>query len=124
MMMSRGTRKQSIHGGRRSSTSKQPKVPTLQDFNSKRDFTGALALLEFQRRNGGDENEADEVQTLMWIGFCAFHLGKYERAQEVYTDLMSGNYGKVSKMVGMRVRCGDRSLSYFACSARRRCPCT
>ena len=84
MMMSRGTRKQSVVGGRRSSTKSQPKVPSLQDFLGKRDFTGALALLEFKRRNGGDDEETeDEVQTLMWIGYCAFHLGKYERAQEV-----------------------------------------
>mmetsp|Transcript_18052 Transcript_18052/g.36730 ORF Transcript_18052/g.36730 Transcript_18052/m.36730 type:complete len:561 (+) Transcript_18052:90-1772(+) len=105
MMMSRGTRKPSISSTRRSSTSKQQKVPSLQDFISKRDFTGALALLEFQRRNGGDENESDEVQTLMWIGFCAFHLGKYERAQEVYTDLMSGDYGKCPEEVPLYLAC-------------------
>lgn len=84
MMMSRGTRKQSIVGGSRSSKKSAPKVPSLQDFIAKRDFTGALALLEFKRRNGGDDEETeDEVQTLMWIGYCAFHLGRYERAQEV-----------------------------------------
>eukprot|EP00519_Triparma_laevis_P002247 CAMPEP_0182499744 /NCGR_PEP_ID=MMETSP1321-20130603/7927_1 /TAXON_ID=91990 /ORGANISM="Bolidomonas sp., Strain RCC1657" /LENGTH=556 /DNA_ID=CAMNT_0024703985 /DNA_START=70 /DNA_END=1736 /DNA_ORIENTATION=- len=106
MMMSRGTRKQSVVGGRRSSTKSAPKVPSLQDFLGKRDFTGALALLEFKRRNGGDDEETEgEVQTLMWIGYCAFHLGKYERAQEVYTELMTGNHGKCPPEVPLYLAC-------------------
>jgi len=92
--MSRGNqqRRSSVGGAR---SKKQTKVPTKEDFIKKRDFTGALALLEFQRRNGDNmDSEEDEIECLMWIGYCAFHLGKYERAQEIYMELMGGDLGK------------------------------
>lgn len=46
-----------------------------------RDFTGAVTLLEFNRRSGEDEVLED---TLMWLGYCTFHLGSYQRAIDVY----------------------------------------
>ena len=133
---------------------KQAKVPTKEDFIKKRDFTGALALLEFQvgnvffkagshllclcgedgpaanarvcvlvllcfrfgpprspplhslqKRRNGDNTEEEEIETLMWIGYCAFHLGKYERAQEVYMELMTGDLGKCPKEVPLYLAC-------------------
>jgi intraflagellar transport protein 56 len=57
-------------------------MPTLQDFLSTRDFTGANTLLEFQRRTDTMDNN-----TLPWLAFCAFHLGDYQRALDVYTEL-------------------------------------
>ncbi|KAK3853741.1 hypothetical protein Pcinc_039733 [Petrolisthes cinctipes] len=50
-------------------------LPKLEDFLKKRDFTGAITLLEFER-NSGNSNE----QTDQWIGYCAFHLGDYKRS--------------------------------------------
>jgi len=103
--MSRGQdrRRSSVSGATRK---KEKKVPTKEDFIKKRDFTGALALLEFQRRNGDNiDSEEDEIELLMWIGYCAFHLGKYERAQEVYTELMSGNLGKCPPDVPLYLAC-------------------
>jgi hypothetical protein len=105
MLMSRGNQRRSSVGGP-SRSKKEKKVPTKEDFIKKRDFTGALALLEFQRRNGDNiESEEDEIELLMWIGYCAFHLGKYERAQEVYTELMSGNLGKCPPEVPLHLAC-------------------
>uniref|UniRef100_A0A8C3I9Z2 Intraflagellar transport protein 56 n=1 Tax=Chrysemys picta bellii TaxID=8478 RepID=A0A8C3I9Z2_CHRPI len=49
----------------------------------KRDFTGAIALLEFKRHVG----EQDE-DTGLWIGYCAFHLGDYKRALEDYINMI------------------------------------
>lgn len=46
-----------------------------------RDFTGAVALLEFNRRSGEDDTLED---TLMWLGYCSFHLGNYQRAIDAY----------------------------------------
>lgn len=46
-----------------------------------RDFTGAVTLLEFNRRSGEDEMLED---TLIWLGYCAFHLGNYEKAIDAY----------------------------------------
>lgn len=50
-------------------------------FHQSRDFTGAVTLLEFNRRSGEDDTLED---TLMWLGYCAFHLGNYQRAIEAY----------------------------------------
>ena len=46
-----------------------------------RDFTGAVTLLEFNRRSGEDDALED---TLMWLGYCAFHVGNYQRAIDAY----------------------------------------
>jgi hypothetical protein len=25
---------------------------------------------------------------MLWIGYCAFHMGDYQRAQQAYTDIL------------------------------------
>ncbi|KAK4304383.1 hypothetical protein Pmani_023666 [Petrolisthes manimaculis] len=50
-------------------------LPKLEDFLKKRDFTGAITLLEFERNSGNSDNQTDQ-----WIGYCAFHLGDYKTA--------------------------------------------
>ncbi|XP_068237656.1 intraflagellar transport protein 56 [Palaemon carinicauda] len=50
-------------------------LPKLEDFLTKRDFIGAITLLEFQRNSGNADDLTDQ-----WIGYCAFHLGDYKRA--------------------------------------------
>ncbi|KAK7601824.1 hypothetical protein V9T40_009265 [Parthenolecanium corni] len=57
-------------------------LPTLHDFINKRDYLGALALLEFEQSIGKNTE-----MTERWIGFCAFHLGDYKRALSVYQAL-------------------------------------
>lgn len=64
-----------------------------------RDFTGAVTLLEFNRRSEEDKLE----ETLLWLGYCAFHLGNYERAIDAY---------KVSTSWFPTRACGR---SYWAC---------
>uniref|UniRef100_A0A8C2T9J2 Intraflagellar transport protein 56 n=1 Tax=Coturnix japonica TaxID=93934 RepID=A0A8C2T9J2_COTJA len=61
---------------------KGKKVPQLEELLAGRDFTGAIALLEFQRHAGEQQEDAD-----LWIGYCAFHLGDYKRALEEYEAL-------------------------------------
>ena len=53
----------------------------LADFVSRRDYEGALALLEFNLKSG-----AATALTNWWIGYCAFHLGRYQRAVEAYEE--------------------------------------
>ncbi|KAL4669881.1 hypothetical protein H8959_008435, partial [Pygathrix nigripes] len=57
------------------------KIPKLEELLSKRDFTGAITLLEFKRHVGEEEED-----TNLWIGYCAFHLGDYKRALEEYEN--------------------------------------
>eukprot|EP00620_Florenciella_sp_RCC1587_P011658 CAMPEP_0182557060 /NCGR_PEP_ID=MMETSP1324-20130603/1117_1 /TAXON_ID=236786 /ORGANISM="Florenciella sp., Strain RCC1587" /LENGTH=673 /DNA_ID=CAMNT_0024769061 /DNA_START=95 /DNA_END=2117 /DNA_ORIENTATION=+ len=65
------------------------KVTKLEEYIKARDYTGALALLEFNRKTG----EEDEDKTLMWIGYSAFHLGQYQRGYDAYQEVIntSGN---------------------------------
>ncbi|XP_034044353.1 intraflagellar transport protein 56 [Thalassophryne amazonica] len=58
------------------------KIPHLEDYLQRRDYLGALTLLEFQSVIGEKEDHAD-----LWTGYCAFHLGDYKRAMEEYKSL-------------------------------------
>lgn len=72
-------------------------IPKLDEFLDKRDYTGALTLLEF---NG---NEKNSVTTDLWIGYCAFHLGDYKRATKVYEGLK--NKGNASADLAANLAC-------------------
>ncbi|CAE7632943.1 TTC26 [Symbiodinium microadriaticum] len=61
--------------------------PSLHDFIQTRDYTGALALLEFKLKCQ-DGNMKD---LLMWVGYAAFHLGNYKRAEDAYKELLDNH---------------------------------
>lgn len=63
--------------------------PTVIDFISKYDYVGALTLLEFQLKC----REGDTKENLLWIGYCAFHLGNFKRAIEAYTEILNLHNG-------------------------------
>lgn len=64
----------------------EKKKPKLADFIQKRDYTGALVLLDFMQHSG--ETDAN---TLPWQGFCAFHLGEYQKAADTYSRILELN---------------------------------
>jgi len=106
-------------GHLRGKKNEKKKVPELAGLLEARDYTGAITLLEFERKmfmdqkqasgwkdrgggansfewvEGGDiplsaeEKEADHTR-LMWIGYCAFHLGDYRKALDTYQQLIQG----------------------------------
>ncbi|XP_063164585.1 intraflagellar transport protein 56 isoform X2 [Candoia aspera] len=81
--------KPAVGGGPQSADKRRKKgkrLPQLEELLTQRDFTGAIALLEFKRQVGEQEEDAD-----LWIGYCAFHLGDYKRALEEYEDLTKGS---------------------------------
>ena len=47
------------------------KMHTLQDYIKKRDWIGAVALLESER------NVNIQVENSLWLAFCYFHMGEY-----------------------------------------------
>ena len=49
----------------------QEKMPTLQDYIKKRDWIGAVALLESER------NVNIQVENSLWLAYCYFHMGEY-----------------------------------------------
>jgi len=64
---------------------KKEKPLEYSDFIEKRDYAGALAVLEFQKRAG----EGDEKELLAWIGYAAFHMGDMKKSLETYQELLS-----------------------------------
>eukprot|EP00164_Ancoracysta_twista_P000249 GFYU01000352.1.p1 GENE.GFYU01000352.1~~GFYU01000352.1.p1 ORF type:complete len:548 (-),score=193.35 GFYU01000352.1:55-1698(-) len=64
---------------------KSSKKPKREDFIQSRDYVGAIALLEFER-NSGNSDES----TLSWLGYCAYHMGDYKKAMDVYSEVLNG----------------------------------
>ncbi|XP_022916832.1 intraflagellar transport protein 56 isoform X2 [Onthophagus taurus] len=62
-------------------------VPSFEEFLNKRDYTGALTLLEFKQFQ--DPN----VNIELWMAYCAFHKGDYKKALNIYNQvyLKNGN---------------------------------
>eukprot|EP00047_Mylnosiga_fluctuans_P005886 m.243387 g.243387 ORF g.243387 m.243387 type:complete len:556 (-) comp14230_c0_seq1:148-1815(-) len=63
--------------------SKKKKIPRLVDFLTKRDYVGAITLLEFMNSTGQPLESSD-----MWIGYCAFHLGDYSKSLGIYKKIL------------------------------------
>ncbi|KAM0724541.1 Intraflagellar transport protein 56 [Formica fusca] len=74
----------SSDGVRKSASRKE--IPKLEDFLEKRDYIGALTLLEF------DNSTDSSLNTDLWLGYCAFHLGDYKRAATIYENLRKRDY--------------------------------
>ncbi|GBP75196.1 Intraflagellar transport protein 56 [Eumeta japonica] len=68
--------------------------PKLEDFMSKRDYIGALTLIEFLQQDG-----AAGVWCDAWAAWCHFHLGEYQRALDAYSALQ--------RREGVDARVGD-----------------
>ncbi|XP_039256430.2 intraflagellar transport protein 56-like isoform X1 [Styela clava] len=57
-------------------------MPKVEDLLEKRDYTGAITLLEFNKHAGKATGDTD-----LMIGYCFFHLGEYKKAYEIYLAL-------------------------------------
>jgi len=64
----------------------QDKRPTLEEFISNRNYTGAITLLEFMRTTRMKVYEDVPIQP--WLGYCYFHLGEYQKAMQIYRDIL------------------------------------
>ncbi|KAG7302989.1 hypothetical protein JYU34_012995 [Plutella xylostella] len=62
-----------------SSGSGKKSFPELEDFILKRDYIGALTLLEFLKNDGNTD-----IWLEVWAAWCWFHLGEYRSALEAY----------------------------------------
>mmetsp|Transcript_65802 Transcript_65802/g.129159 ORF Transcript_65802/g.129159 Transcript_65802/m.129159 type:complete len:629 (-) Transcript_65802:161-2047(-) len=69
------------------SPGKEEKKDKLKEYLKERDYTGALATLEFNKRSAQDP--AEELMTTMWIGYCAFHLGQFQRSFDAYQSILN-----------------------------------
>ena len=63
-------------------TTNKVSLPTLEEFLEKNDWQGAIAVLELEKSSGRSE-------TLLWIGYCYFHLGEYKKAMSIYDEILT-----------------------------------
>ena len=73
-------------------------MPKLEEFLDRRDYTGAMTLLEFNRSSGKGGDLVD-----MWLGYCAFHVGDYKRSMLEYEALTHAK--KVPKESYLNLAC-------------------
>jgi len=81
-MFKKAHKKAPVKAKSSSSDGGKDKKPKLEDFLRRRDYTGAVCLLEFERATG-----AASSKTLPWLAYAAFHLGDYKKALDIYVDL-------------------------------------
>ncbi|CAG9861283.1 unnamed protein product [Phyllotreta striolata] len=58
----------------------------FEEYLEKRDYAGAVTLLEFKHVSENKKNIIDE-----WLAFCAFHRGDYKKALQIYQNLQKLN---------------------------------
>lgn len=56
--------------------------PKLDAFISRRDYVGAITLLEFYKASGKNSKEV-----MLWLGYSQVHLGEYHKALETYQEM-------------------------------------
>ncbi|GBG77774.1 hypothetical protein CBR_g24221 [Chara braunii] len=72
--------KSNLRDGR---TSDKSRVPDVEEFISKQDYTGAVTVLEFKRLSG-----KKDVKLLEWLGYSYFHYGAHDKALAIYKELL------------------------------------
>ncbi|CAB3253749.1 unnamed protein product [Arctia plantaginis] len=87
------------------SSSAKKSFPELEDFILKRDYLGALTLLEFLKHEGNTDVWAD-----VWAAWCWFHLGEYRRALDAYLLVQSRD--KLDSRVADNIAM-DLAVCYF-----------
>ncbi|ETW00284.1 hypothetical protein H310_07663 [Aphanomyces invadans] len=65
---------------------KVKKGPSVEECVGKRDFTGAATILEFNVKSE-DTKPDDKRMHLLWLAYCYFHLGHYQRALDTYEEV-------------------------------------
>ncbi|KAH7948899.1 hypothetical protein HPB49_002935 [Dermacentor silvarum] len=68
--------------------SAESRLPTLEEFLEKRDFTGAMALLEFTGTSSSS-SQSSRLEAALWTAYCAFHLGQHRHAMRIYQELLA-----------------------------------
>ncbi len=62
----------------------KPKVPELEEFLTKRDYLGAIALLSFRRHAN-----RNDLKNLEWLAYCYFHYGEHDKVGQGRKNMRS-----------------------------------
>ncbi|KAL6747777.1 flagellar protein Dyf13 [Haematococcus lacustris] len=71
-------------GASTSAAKAEMKIPDLETFLGKRDYQGAVALLQFKRHAN-----RNDVRNLEWLAYAHFHFGEHGKALTIYKELLS-----------------------------------
>uniref|UniRef100_A0A7S3S006 Intraflagellar transport protein 56 n=2 Tax=Choreotrichia TaxID=141411 RepID=A0A7S3S006_9SPIT len=114
------------------------KVPDLHSLLEARDYTGAITLIEFNRKvfldakhtsgwregaNGFDwvegsrqalteQERKDDEQQCLWLAYAAFHLGDYKKALDTYQGMI--DRGSLDQMLYVYMGCCLLGLGWYA----------
>jgi len=124
--------------GTKGSKDNAKKVPELAALLDARDYTGAITLLEFERKmfmdktrawgwraGGGGEFEwveggssalteeemQQDTQRAMWLAYSAFHLGDYKKSLDTYQQLL--DKGSDDQMLHVYQGCCLLGIGWF-----------
>ncbi|CAM6089924.1 unnamed protein product [Calypogeia fissa] len=90
MILSKVRSLASSHGNRAKIAQAKEKTPTeLEDFLEIRDYTGAIALLQFKFT----EAKGEDVKAKEWLAYCHFHHGEHDKALKLYNELLETSDG-------------------------------
>lgn len=84
MILSKARVQQSVYGEKQAKPDK--KVPDLEELLGKRDYLGAIAVLQYRRH--ANKNDAKNLE---WLAYCHFHYGEHDKALDVYKELLKGD---------------------------------
>nr|XP_018907402.1 PREDICTED: intraflagellar transport protein 56 [Bemisia tabaci] len=70
--------KPAVNAGTKPKDSSKDRL-SLEEFLSKRDYTGALTVLQFKGQN---------EETVRWVGYCSFHIGDHKNAMSIYEKIL------------------------------------
>ncbi|CAL6019175.1 Intraflagellar_transport protein IFT56 [Hexamita inflata] len=59
-------------------------IPTLMQFIERRDFVGAITLLNFQKKTN---TVPTGIHADLWLAYCYFHNGQHDLAYKIYVEL-------------------------------------
>ncbi|XP_004921964.1 intraflagellar transport protein 56 isoform X2 [Bombyx mori] len=104
MILSRSKPASESRSSTASSTVKK-NFPELEDFLLKRDYVGALTMLEFLKHEGNKDVWCD-----VWSAWCWFHLGDYQRAADAYIKVRDHN--KMDERIADNIEM-DIAVCYF-----------
>ncbi|RWS14379.1 intraflagellar transport protein 56-like isoform X2 [Dinothrombium tinctorium] len=85
MLLSRvksGSKSSGSSATNRGKNSAKSQLPELEDFLKKRDYIGAITLLEYNQEAGKNSETND-----LWVAYCHFHLGDYVESLKVLENL-------------------------------------
>ena len=101
-------RVKALRNNNHKSRNAQRSFPSLEKFIEDRDYVGATTYLNYSDNN--------EVNRLLWKAYCAFHNHEYEKAQDIYINLLSGDYkdGDVPKETILFLACVYNSMQLYS----------